>query len=206
MTSLFSTALTVIREHRRALLTIGLLYVVLFGVGVLTTAIVPELRPGGLGGLSGGAEATGLSAVITDAYRSGNIALAALVTLAVNLLSASLLQTTLPTLIVPFLGVAITLGRGLSWGVLFSPVGADDPGLALHYVTLVIEGAAYVLVGFAAWVHGRRFLQPRRFGLATRREGYVAGLRSTVALYLWVLALLVIGAIYEAVTVILFIA
>ena len=206
MTSLVSTALAVIREHRRALLTIGLLYVALFGVGVLATALIPELRPGGLDGLGGDAPATGLSALITDSYRSGNIALAALVTLGVNLISASLLQTTLPTLIVPFLGVAITLVRGLSWGVLFSPVGADDPGLALHYVTLILEGAAYVLVGFAAWVHGRRFVQFRRYGFASRREGYVAGLRATLSIYVGVFVLLVVGAIYEAVTVIAFIA
>ncbi|WP_284232440.1 hypothetical protein [Arenivirga flava] len=69
-------------------------------------------------------------------------------------------------------------------------------------MTLLIEGAAYVLVAFAAWVQGRMFLQPRRYGLTSRRAGYVGGVKSTLKLYLPIIALLVIGAIYEAVSVI----
>ncbi|GAB7045865.1 hypothetical protein [Catenuloplanes indicus] len=96
--------------------------------------------------------------------------------------------------------------RGFSWGVLFTPVGQPDSSYLFHYGTLFIEGAAYVLVGFAAWVHARRFLQPRRFGLPHRRAGYVNGLAATAKLYVWVIVLLVIGALYEAYTVIHFIA
>ena len=195
-----------IRDHRRSLTVIAAGYLALFLAGILVTVIVPQLRPEGLGGLASGQGATGLGQVITDSYRSGNIALAAVVTLAVNLISASLLQTTVPTLIVPFLGVVITLIRGLSWGVLFSPVGAEDGTFLIHYVTLLIEGAAYVLVGFSAWVQGRMFLQPARYGFASRRAGYLGGLVATLRIYVWVIALLVVGAIYEAFTVILFIA
>jgi len=195
-----------IRDHRRSLTVIAAGYLALFLAGILVTVIVPQLRPEGLGGLASGQGATGLGQVITDSYRSGNIALAAVVTLAVNLISASLVQTTVPTLIVPFLGVVITLIRGLSWGVLFSPVGAEDGTFLIHYVTLLIEGAAYVLVGFSAWVQGRMFLQPARYGFASRRAGYLGGLVATLRIYVWVIALLVVGAIYEAFTVILFIA
>jgi len=180
--------------------------VALFGLGVLATALVPELRPGGLGALQGGPEAEGVGGLITDAYRSGDVALAALVTFGVNLLSATLLQTTLPSLVIPFAGVAVTLVRGLSWGVLFTPFGQPDATFLVHWVTLAIEGAAYVVAGFAAWVHGRLWLQPTRFGHATRRAGYVAGLRATLLLSVAVVVLLAIGAIYEAITVIAIIA
>lgn len=177
-----------------------------FLIGILATVFVPELRPGGLGALQGEPGAPGVGSLIADAYRSGNIAIAAAVTLAVNLLLASLLQTTLPSLIVPFLGVLLTLLRSLSWGVLFTPVGAEDPLFLIHWVTLAIEGTAYLVVGLAAWVHGRYFLQPQRFGFVSRRAGYVAGLAATLRLYVIVVVLLVVGAIYEAITVILFIA
>lgn len=192
--------------HRRALLVLATAYLVAFLLGILATALIPELRPGGLGALQGDPAAPGIGTLIADAYRSGNVAFAAAVTLAVNLFSASLLQTTLPSLVVPFLGVALTVVRGLSWGVLFTPVGAEDPRFLIHWVTLAIEGAAYVVVGLAAWIQGRYFLQARRFGYRTRREGYVGGLLATAKLYLVVVALLVIGALYEAVTVIYLIA
>lgn len=206
MKSLIRDVADLIREDRRAFLVLNLAYLGLFGLGILATVVIPELRPGGLGALQGEPGTGGLGAVIGDAYRSGNVAIAALVTFGVNLLSASLLQTTVPSLVIPFLGVALTLARGLSWGVLFTPVGAEDPTFLIHWVTLAIEGAAYVVVGFAAWVHGRMFLQPRRYGFATRRAGYVGGLAATLKLYVLVIVLLVIGALYEAITVIHLIA
>ena len=198
----FLSPIPVVRAHRRAL---GVLAAVSFGaflVGVLATLFVPELRPGGLGAIQGSAGTPGVGSLVGDAYRSGNVAVAAAVTLAVNLFLASLLQTTLPTLIVPFLGVVITVLRSLFWGVLFTPFGAEDPHFLVHWVTLVIEGAAYLVVAFAAWVQGRYFVQPQRFGFATRRAGYLAGLKATSRLYILVIVLLVVGAIYEAVTVI----
>lgn len=204
--NLLTAPASLIRDHRRSFIALAATYISLFAVGVLVTVVVSELRPGGLGSLGGGATTTGLGQIITDAYRSENVALAALVTLAVNLFSASLLQTTIPTLIVPFIGVVITMVRGLSWGVLFSPVGADDSAFLIHYVTLLIEGAAYVLVGFASWVQARMFLQPSRYGFSSRRAGYVGGLVATLQVYVWVVGLLIVGAIYEAVTVIYLIA
>lgn len=204
--SVLTSGLAVIGQHRRAFVVLNIAYLGMFLVGVLATAVIPELRPGGLGAIQGGPEAGGLGAVIADAYRSGNIAIAAVVTLVVNLVFASLVQTTVPTLVIPFLGVALTLVRGLSWGVLFTPIGAPDALFLVHWVTLLIEGAAYVVVGFAAWVQGRYFLQPRRFGFDSRRAGYVGGLLATAKLYVPVAVLLVIGAIYEAITVILVIA
>ncbi len=206
MTTFLADVSALLRAHRRALLVISAGFLAAFALGVILTALFPPLRPGGLGALDGGASTAGVGSLIADAYGSGNIAWAAAVTFAVNLLLASLLQTTLPTLIVPFLGVLLTIARGLSWGILFSPVGQPDATFLIHWVTLVIEGAAYVIVAFAAWVQGRRFLQPRRYGYARRRDGYVAGLVATAKLYVLVAALLVIGAVYEAVTVILFIA
>lgn len=210
MTFSFSSIISSIRgtlgTHRRALLALTAISLGAFLLGILATALVPELRPGSLGALQGETGTPGVGTVITDAYRSGNVLIAAVVTLVVNLVLASLLQTTLPSLIVPFLGVGITVLRALSWGVLFTPVGAEDLRFLIHWVTLAIEGSAYLVVGFAAWVHGRYVLAPQHFGFPTRRAGYVAGLAVTAKLYLLVLALLVVGAVYEAVTVIYFIA
>ncbi|GAA0228633.1 hypothetical protein [Cryptosporangium japonicum] len=195
-----------LREHRRALVVIALVNLALFLAGVLLTVLVPETRPGGLGQLHGEPDTPGLGTLVAEAYRSENVAWAATVTFLVNLVLASMLQTTLPSLVVPFLGVVVTAVRIFSWGVLFTPAGQEDAAFLFHYVTLLIEGAAYVLVAFATWVQARRFLQPRRYGLAGHGAGYVAGLRATARIYVWVVVLLVIGAIYEAFSVIYLVA
>ncbi|GMA28865.1 hypothetical protein [Arenivirga flava] len=114
--SVLRSAFAIIQERRKAFIVLNLAYVAMFGIGILATVIVPELRLGSLGALQGDASASGLGTVIADAYRSGNVAIAALVTLGVNLVTASLLQTTLPSLVIPFLGVVVTMLRGLSWG------------------------------------------------------------------------------------------
>lgn len=206
MKRVFGDGLDLIRRHRRAFLVLNLAYLLCFGLGILATALVPELRPGGLGALQGEPGATGLGTVIGDAYRSGNVLVAAVVTFGVNLLSASFLQTTLPSFVVPFLGVAVTVARGLSWGVLFTPLGAEDATFLIHWVTLAIEGAAYVVVAFATWVHGVCWLRPSSCGAETHRAGYAKGLRATWSLYPLAAVLLLVGALYEAVTVITFLA
>ncbi|AGZ40958.1 hypothetical protein [Actinoplanes friuliensis] len=204
--SLVLQPLAILREHRRAFVVLAVLCPVMFLVGVLVTAVIPELRPSGLGGLQADSGAPGLGTLIADAYRSENVAWAAAVTLGVNLVSASFLQTTLPSLVIPFIGVVITVVRAFSWGILFSPLGRPDSSYLVHYVTLLIEGGAYLIVGFAAWVQARRFLQPQRFGRPNRRAGYLDGLAATAKLYVWVVVLLVIGAVYEAFSVIHLIA
>jgi hypothetical protein len=134
-----------------------------------------------------------------DAYASGNVVLAAALTFLVNLLVAAVLTTTVPSLVVPFAGAAVTLYRAAQWGVLFAPIGPDALAVVPHLLTLVVEGQAYVVATFAAWVHARKFLLHRRSGFATRWAGYRAGLRDTLRLYPLVVLLLAVGAIYEAV-------
>lgn len=198
--------MALIREHRIALLAINLGYFGLFGLGILSTALVTELQPGGLGALEAEGGNSGVGAAIAESYRSENVLLALVVTFLVNLILASVLQTTIPSFIIPFLGVAITLFRGYTWGVLFSPIGTDDASFLIHWVTLLIEGEAYVFVGLASWVQSRYWVQAKRFGFANWRRGWLGGLVVTAKLYVPVILLLLIGAIYEAITVILFIA
>lgn len=202
----FREGFAVARFDRHALVILSAATLAAFGLGIFATALVPELRPGGLGALDASSSGSGIGWLIADSYRSGNVVYAAAITFAYNLIFASILQTTLPSLIAPMLGVVITIVRSVSWGILFTPIGANDPSFLVHWVTLLIEGAAYVLVGFAAYVQGRMFLTPNRYSLATRKQGYLAGIRASLRVYSWVALLLLIGAIYEAVTVIFIIA
>lgn len=67
-----------------------------------------------------------------------------------------------------------------------------------HSLTLVIEFQAYVLLLLGAYLLGRHWLFPRTIGAKNRRQGYVRGLQRIGLLALPALALLIVGAVWEA--------
>jgi hypothetical protein len=92
----------------------------------------------------------------------------ALIIFANNALRAGLLSIVLPSLLIP------------------------------HSLTLIIEFQAYILFALGAVVLGRAWIRPSTVGATTRRSAYVTGLRRLATLAILALALLVIGALYEA--------
>jgi hypothetical protein len=106
-------------------------------------------------------------------------------------------------LVVPFAAIPLGAYRALLWGLLMAPTTTE---LALvmipHSLTLVLEGQAYVLAVFAAYLHGMAFLRPHTVGLASHREGYLAGLKMTGRVYVLVILVLAAAAVYEAVEVV----
>ncbi|PJJ71463.1 hypothetical protein CLV46_1011 [Diaminobutyricimonas aerilata] len=123
----------------------------------------------------------------------------ALVILAVNVFRLSLLTIVLPSLIVPFAGLAFFAYWAVETGITLvasSPEGwvARIP----HSLTFIIELQAYVLLLLGAYLLGRSWLFPRRVGAKNRRQGYVRGLQRLGLLALPALVLLIVGAVWEA--------
>ncbi|WP_025859227.1 stage II sporulation protein M [Pseudomonas sp. CHM02] len=200
MTFLHS-AFALIQQHRRAFIVLNLAFYGLFAVMMLVTALTPELHGVFEPNIDKAFAEPGLFKMAGDIYASKNLPLAMAITFLVNL-GVAVGMTTLPSLLIPFAGIALTLYRGFLWGVMFSPIGADRATLIPHSLTLLIEGQAYVLAAFAVYVQGRMWLWPHRYGLGSRWDGYKAGVRATGRLYLLVTLALLIGAVYEALEVI----
>ena len=100
---------TTLRENWR---TYILLSVATYGALVVmmtVTSFMPGMREEGGEGLTAFTDLPGLSAVV-DAYASGNVIAAALLTFTANLFFAAVLTTTLPSLIIPFFAVVATVG------------------------------------------------------------------------------------------------
>jgi hypothetical protein len=55
----------------------------------------------------------------------------------------------------------------------------------------------------AAYLQGRAFLWPREVGVESRLQGYGRGIKQTLYVYLLVVLVLVIAAVYESVIAIL---
>ena len=196
--SLIGKSLQILRQHRRAWLTMNLIYFGLVVVGMAIAAAVPSIQKSLLG-QSREAVEQGALAPVRNVYLSGNVPLAAIVTLLVNLVAGTLLMITVPSLLIPFLGLFIAAWRALLWGLIFSPTNPQRSLVMLpHYLTLILEGQGYVLAMLAAYLHGRWAIQPR--GL--RAHAYRAGLQQTLVLYLPISLALAIAALYEAIEII----
>lgn len=195
-------SLALVRSHARAYAWINVAYyglVVLFmGVAALVPALQDEVLRSTKESL-----AHGMGRTVKEAYEQGRMLEAIALTFAVNLLVGSLAYMTLPSLIVPFVGLASGAVRAALWGALFSPVHSTmGLGLLPHLLTLLLEGQAYVLTMLAVWLQGRAFLFPQSVGAAGRWQGFREGLRRTGRIYLLVTPLLLVSAIYEAIEVI----
>lgn len=123
----------------------------------------------------------------------------ALTIFAVNTLTAVGAQIVLPSLVVPFAGIAVFGYRAFILGLTLAPTNrADAITLIPHSLTILIEFQAYVLVMFGAYLLGRAWLCPGLVDARNRRQGYLHGLRQLGWLSLPALALFVVGALYEA--------
>jgi hypothetical protein len=203
------SALSVLGESRRAYATLNLVYYGLVACGMVFTALDRSVQRE-LQAAVGNALTQGPLAGVASAYTAGQIILAIAWTFVINLAVASFISITLPSLIVPFSGLLVGLVRAVAWGLLFSPpslaVGGREAAMGLLIaILLVLEGQGYVLAMLAAWVQGRAFLSPHTVGAADRGQGYLAGIKRALHLYLLVALVLAVAAVYEAVVAIVII-
>ena len=191
-------ALAALRRFRRTIWTMHLAY---FGIFLATTVVSycrPEIQRALQGQVQQASRQQGNPlAVAAKAYRSGNVWRAAGVTVAVNFLVGSLLYITVPSIIVPGLGLLLSLLRAILWGLVLT-ANCEPLARAMlpHTGTLLLEGHAYVLASFYALLVpvylSRRGEGPtllRRYGRAV-----LLNLRGS----LLVLAVLVVAGVYEA--------
>jgi hypothetical protein len=195
-----------IRGDRKAFNLINIGYFTLVLLGMLVVRINPELQHT-LVNLIGEAFSTGPMKYVSGAYSNREAAAAIGLTFLVNLLVGCFVSITLPSLIIPFSGFLMGVYRALLWGFIFSP---DLGGLSMIKIIMVVgiglllvfEGEAYVLALFAAFMHGRAWLKPASVDKTTHTQGYLAGVRKTLRLYLLMIGMLLIAAVYEVLLVI----
>ncbi|MCC6694253.1 MAG: hypothetical protein IT365_01355 [Candidatus Hydrogenedentes bacterium] len=144
---------------------------------------------------------TGNLAELGQAYVSGNVLGAAWHTFINNFIVVTVGSGVIPSLILPFWGAFKTvLNLGVA-GFAMAPLWADILGrFTYHSVTLALEMEAYTIAAFAI------VLYPIYMVRAFQSEDFLGGLKRTWAMVGWgtVLsgALLLIAAVYEAVTII----
>ena len=136
------------------------------------------------------------------AYGSGSIPLAALTTLGINFFAGSILVITLPSFLVPGIGLFMLLLRATVWGIVLSPALMVLAGtMIFHSGTLLLEGEGYILAAFFAILVPIYLFSPSAGEkLGTRyKRALMINIKGNIVVFI----VLAIAATYEAIEVIL---
>ncbi len=138
---------------------------------------------------------------VGDAYRSGNVLLAAAATWANNYLLQTVVLTVLASLAVPCLGILKTLASFVIAGVGMAPIWSGMPSrYSYHAITIILELEAYIYACAAVAVFWGQIVGAFRHGSLAPAKDALRILGSATALAGIMLA---IAALYEATTLIL---
>lgn len=196
-------AWAIVKENRRVYIIINVIFYGLVAIFMVVAAFNQPLQKQLLS-LIGQGFTQGPFAPVGGAYASGQVLVAMALTFVVNLFIGSLIDITLPSLIVPFSGMLLGILRAVLWGFLLSPASPQLRfSMIPHSLTLLLEGQGYILALLAVYIQGRAFLWPRSVGVEGHWKGYLEGLKRTGLLYILVTITLLAAAIYEALEVIL---
>jgi hypothetical protein len=182
----------IVRANFRAYLIINAIVYGLVITGMVAALVFPSLGANQV--------ATQANSGMTDLVRSllNNSWLFSLTILGVNVMSGALLIV-LPSVIVPFAGIAIFAYRAFTLGLILAPTTSIIAvGLIPHSLTILIEFQAYALLMFGAYILGRSWVRPATIGAQNHRQGYIRGLQELGWLSLSTLPLFIVGAIWEA--------
>jgi hypothetical protein len=132
-----------------------------------------------------------------QAYRSGSIPLAAFLTFVINFVLGSLACITLPSIVLPGIGVLLLGIRAVAWGLIAAPA-THTLALAMlpHSVTLLLEGEGYILATLFGLLIPIHVLRRSLGGNMLTRFGRV--LLLNLEAQFWIVWVLAVAAIYEA--------
>ncbi len=192
----FKTPIGIIKENKREFFALSFLYFGLVATSMAYSVFFPEVQSS----LIETVRTAVLKAPwIVEAYTSGNFPMAAVLTLLVNLVFASFVYITLPSLIIPFGGIALGCARAVGWGLILAPTSPEIArDMLTHSMVLALEGEGYVISMFAVYLLWKGVFWPKKIGEEKLLNAYLAGIRKTAYLYVLVTSVLAVSAIYEA--------
>lgn len=189
----------IIRRDWKLLLAVNVFYFGILLIGALIALLRPDVQGYWLGVLAAGLK-SGPLAPVGSAVEAGQYINLVIQIFKINTITGTLLFITLPSLIFPPWALLLGGWRALIWGMAFVvPYGHLTFGkLIFHYITMLIEGEAYVIAIFASLRLIEALVWPGRFGERSRLRAYAQAIIDNAKLLLLVILLLAIGAVYEA--------
>jgi hypothetical protein len=198
---ILSQAIQAAERMRILLLFVALLYVGSYLAGWYLISISSPVAVETAQAISGSVLTETPYTTIIQSLQRGELVQAVLITFLLNLASGAFLTTTLPG-IIPLVGalgtITITLFRGFIIGVTYPEILASSAvGFALGLGTMILELGAYVFSGAAGIYITLSPVMPRRYGVQSRWTAFKIAWKDTARIYVIVVILLALGAIWE---------
>jgi len=198
---LFSRAWEILAANRRAYIAINIAF---YGLVVICMIYAAFDQPRQTEMLETGNKnlMTGTLSMLGKEFDGGEVLKTTGLLYFTNLMGACFGAITFPSFFIPFFGLFPGANHAIQWGLLFSPANPTiRHAMILHSLMLIIEGQAYTLAILGAYIHGRAMIWPQTIGLKSRWQAYVEGVRQTGTLYMLIMTVLAIAAIYGVVEV-----
>jgi hypothetical protein len=190
--------------HRRPRLVwaVHLTYFGLVMLGAVSIYEMPDVQAVLMSAVRAQIEGSGGPLSIAGrAYGSGNILRAAAVTFLINFFLGSIAFITVPSVVLPGVGVVLAALRAVMWGLLLAPTSVPIAFVMLpHSWTMLLEGEGYILAALFGLLIPVHLVQSSLGGTALGRFGRVLllNLQAIVPVAL----VLAVAACYEAIEVI----
>jgi uncharacterized membrane protein SpoIIM required for sporulation len=205
--TLLSEVVQAEKKMRLLVLFVALLYVISYLTGWYLISIKSPVAVETVQAISGSVLTETPFTNIIESLQRGQLVQAIMITFLVNLTSGAFLTTTLPG-IIPLVGalgtIAVTLMRGFVIGVVYPEILASSvAGFVLGVGTMILELGAYVFSG-AAGIHiALAPIMPSRYGVQSRWAAFKIAWKDAARIYVIVVILLALGAIWEMTGIIL---
>jgi uncharacterized membrane protein SpoIIM required for sporulation len=205
--ALLSEVVQAEKKMRLLVLFLALLYVVSYLTGWYLISIKSPVAVETVQAISGSVLTETPFTIIIESLQGGQLVQAIMVTFLLNLISGAFLTTTLPG-IIPLVGalgtIAVTLMRGFVIGMVYPEILASSvAGFVLGVGTMILELGAYVFSG-AAGIHiALAPIMPSRYGVQSRWAAFKIAWKDAARIYVIVVILLALGAIWEMTGIIL---
>jgi hypothetical protein len=194
-----------LEEMRRRPNLVWAVHGVYFGLVILAALLVyeaPEVQTALQSAARSNIETSGSPLGIAGkAYASGSIPRAAVVTFLINFLLGALAMISLPSVVLPGVGVLVAAFRAVVWGISLAPASVLIAAVMLpHSWTLLLEGEGYALAALFGLLIPIHMCQPSMGGTVLGRFGraLLLNLKANVLVAL----VLALAACYEAIEVI----
>jgi hypothetical protein len=203
LSSLYRSS-TIIKSHLPAFISIQAIFHSTILLSMLTADHYPHLHIATWKSTNSQLESSVIGKYVGPTYdkQTGSIFLAAPLTFIINSIAGSMLTITLPSFIIPFSGLGLLFTRAATWGLLF-PLHSEKSSV-WHYITMLMEGQAYVVAGLGVWIQSRDLMKQgvEAYKTGRWRLDWKAGWRVTKGLYPLIIAILGVTAVWEAIEVI----
>ena len=196
---LIDDLIEIFKKDWKLFLAVNAIYFGFLLIGGVIALFIPETQAAVLAVLAEQLQSGTLSPV-AKAYGTGNLVNAAISTFSNNFMMGTVYGLILPSLLFPPYALIMGCLRSLTWGIAFAlPYGHMTLRVVVpHYLTLLIEGEAYVIAIFGSLRQIEGLIWPLRVGETSRIGGYLRAVSDNMRFLILVAIILAVGAIYEA--------